>query len=105
MLKSNNLSIGNCGLEHTHFNEIPCVEIGYDFLSDYWNQGYANEAAIAVRDYALNVLGIDSGSLCSFIRNSNDASRRVSEKIGMKPIYEHRKTTQTTTYMHTPIDS
>ena len=79
-LKSENELIGDCGLEHTDFNGVPCVELGYDFLSKYWNQGYATEAAIAIKEYSINVLGIDSSSLCSFIRKNNVASIRVSEK-------------------------
>ena len=35
ILKSNQELIGDCGLEHTSFEEKPCVEIGYDFLSKY----------------------------------------------------------------------
>jgi RimJ/RimL family protein N-acetyltransferase len=38
ILKSNKELIGDCGLEHTDFEGKPCVEIGYDFLSKYWNQ-------------------------------------------------------------------
>jgi ribosomal-protein-alanine N-acetyltransferase len=91
VLRSNNEVIGDCGLEHTEFRGTPCVEIGYDFLSKYWNKGYATEAACAVRDYAINVLEIDSSSLCSFIRKNNIASRRVSEKIGMHKILEYSK--------------
>ena len=89
VLKSNNEVIGDCGLEHTDFKGTPCVEIGYDFLSKYWNQGYATEAASVIRDYAINVLKIDSSSLCSFIRKNNIASMRVSEKIGMHKIQEY----------------
>jgi RimJ/RimL family protein N-acetyltransferase len=88
-LKSSGVSIGDCGLEHTVFEGIPCIEIGYDFVSDYWNMGYATEAASAVRDYAVDVLGIDRDHLCSFIRKSNVASIRVSEKIGMKMVTEY----------------
>ena len=47
ILKSNGAFIGNCGLEHTTFDGRPVVEIGYDLHSDYWNQGYATEAATA----------------------------------------------------------
>lgn len=90
ILKSNQELIGDCGLEHTDFEGKPCVEIGYDFLSKYWNQGYATEAAKAVRDYAINQLNIDSKSLCSFIRKNNEASQRVSEKIGMQRIREFK---------------
>lgn len=92
ILKSESRIIGDCGLEHGDFNEKPCVEIGYDFLSDYWNQGYATEAAKAVLEYALDALNIEKKKICSFIRRSNEASQRVSEKVGMKRItnYESR---------------
>lgn len=89
VLKSNQEVIGDCGLEHTEFEEKPCVEIGYDFLSKYWNQGYATEAARAVKDYAVGRLNIDPKYLCSFIRKSNKASQRVSEKIGMRKMKEY----------------
>ena len=90
ILKSNQELIGDCGLEHTEFEGKPCVEIGYDFLSKYWNQGYATEAAKAVKDYAIDKLNIDSKSICSFIRKNNKASQRVSEKIGMQRIKEYK---------------
>jgi RimJ/RimL family protein N-acetyltransferase len=90
ILKSNQELIGDCGLEHTEFEEKPCVEIGYDFLSKYWNQGYATEAAKAVKDHAIEKLNIDPKSLCSFIRKNNKASQRVSEKIGMQKIKEYK---------------
>ncbi|MBN2382975.1 GNAT family N-acetyltransferase [bacterium] len=83
ILKATNQLIGDCGLEHGTFNNKPCAEIGYDFLSDYWNQGYATEAAAAVRDYALHTIHLQRESLCSFIRQENMASIRVSQKIGM----------------------
>jgi RimJ/RimL family protein N-acetyltransferase len=57
------------------------VEIGYDFRSDYWGQGLATEAAAAVRDFALDELGLPR--VISLIRPENVASVRVSEKIGM----------------------
>lgn len=86
ILKSESRIIGDCGLEHDAFNGKPCVEIGYDFLSDYWNNGYATEAAKAVLEYALNDLKLEKNQICSFIRRSNQASQRVSEKVGMKRI-------------------
>jgi ribosomal-protein-alanine N-acetyltransferase len=89
ILKSSGDLIGDCGLEHTDFEGRPCVEIGYDFLSRYWNQGYATEAAGAVRDFAVKELGLDPDSICSFIRKKNKASQRVSEKIGMQMVKEY----------------
>ena len=89
ILKSNQKLIGDCGLEHTTFEDKPCVEIGYDFLSKYWNQGYATEATKAVKEYAIEKLNIDLVSICSFIRKNNIASQRVSEKVGMHRIKEY----------------
>jgi ribosomal-protein-alanine N-acetyltransferase len=90
ILKCNQELIGDCGLEHTTFEDKPCVEIGYDLLSKYWNQGYATEAAKAVKKYAIAKLSIDLASLCSFIRKNNVASQRVSDKIGMQRIKEYK---------------
>jgi RimJ/RimL family protein N-acetyltransferase len=81
ILKSEGLLIGDCGLEHMIVEGEQVAELGYDFRSDYWNQGFATEAATAVRDYAFTVLRLPA--LISLIRVGNAASRRVSEKIGM----------------------
>lgn len=71
--------IGDCGLEV--MEDMGAAELGYDFRSDYWNQGYATEAATAVRDHAFDVLKLPQ--LISLIRVGNVASKRVAEKIGM----------------------
>ena len=81
ILKSNGLLIGDCGLEHMEVEGDSAIELGYDFWSDYWNQGFATEAAAAVRDHAFTVLALPS--LISLVRVGNEASKRVSEKIGM----------------------
>jgi len=89
ILKSEGILIGDCGLEHMEVDGEQITELGYDFRSDYWNQGFATEAACAVRDYALNELKLPR--LISLIRVGNDASRRVSEKIGMRFVAEIRR--------------
>jgi RimJ/RimL family protein N-acetyltransferase len=86
ILKSEGLLIGDCGLEHMMVDGDQVTELGYDFRSDYWNQGLATEAASAVRDYAFNALHLPR--LISLIRVGNAASRRVSEKIGMRIVEE-----------------
>ena len=47
----------------------------------YWGKGIATEAALAVRDYAFNVLEIPL--LISIINHQNEASKRVAKKVGM----------------------
>jgi ribosomal-protein-alanine N-acetyltransferase len=46
VLKSEGRLIGDCGLEHMDIDGDPEVELGYDFRSDYWGDGYATEAAV-----------------------------------------------------------
>jgi len=86
ILKSNKTLIGNCGLERMSMEGESVTELGYDFRSDYWNRGFATEAASAVRDYAFRDLSLPS--LISLIRVGNEASRRVSEKTGMQLLNE-----------------
>lgn len=85
-LKANGLLIGDCGLEQMEVDGSQVEELGYDFRSDYWNQGFATEAATAVRDHAFTVLNLPR--LISLIRVGNYASRRVAEKVGMTFISE-----------------
>ena len=82
ILKTNGLVIGDCGLEQMEVEGERAAELGYDFRSDHWNQGFATEAAAAVRDYAFQALGLPR--LISLIRVGNGASQRVAEKIGMQ---------------------
>jgi [ribosomal protein S5]-alanine N-acetyltransferase len=82
ILKSDGILIGDCGLERMQVDGRPSTELGYDFRSDCWNQGFATEAASAVRDFAFDTLRLPG--LVSLIRVGNAASKRVSEKIGMR---------------------
>jgi len=84
VLKGNGKLIGDCGLEQ--MEDQGAAELGYDFRSDFWNQGYATEAAVAVRDYAFDILQLPQ--LISLIRVGNLASNRVAEKVGMKLVEE-----------------
>lgn len=87
--KENQVLIGDCGLEQMEIEGASAAELGYDFRSDYWNQGYATEAATAVRDYAFDELHLPQ--LVSLIRVGNLASKRVAEKIGMQCIAEFER--------------
>jgi RimJ/RimL family protein N-acetyltransferase len=55
-------------------------EIGWTLGSPHWGRGYATEAALACRDWALGDLGWTR--LISLIAPDNAASIRVAEKIG-----------------------
>lgn len=87
--KASGTLIGDCGLEQMEIDGTIIAELGYDFRSDFWNQGYATEAAMAVRDFAFNELQLPQ--LVSLIRVGNRASQRVAEKIGMKQVAEFER--------------
>jgi ribosomal-protein-alanine N-acetyltransferase len=58
------------------------VEVGYTLGRDYWGQGFATEAAGAVRDYALGELG--AARLIALIIHGNTASENVARKLGLE---------------------
>ena len=75
--------IGYCGLFFFPDLEGKAeTEIGYRLARSTWGQGYATEAACAVRDYAFTMLGMKR--LIAMIDPSNLASIRVAENIGMQ---------------------
>ncbi len=80
--------IGDCGLTIQQVDGVAELEIGYHVLPAYWGRGLATEAAIACRDLAFDRLG--RSRVISKMREDNAASRRVAEKVGMRP----EKTTQ-----------
>jgi RimJ/RimL family protein N-acetyltransferase len=75
--------IGFVGLAPVDFAAAfaPATEIGWRLARESWGQGYASEAAAAVRDYAFTDLGL--AELVSFTAEWNQPSRRVMERIGM----------------------
>jgi RimJ/RimL family protein N-acetyltransferase len=56
------------------------TEIGWTLGSEFWNRGYATEAALECRDWALREQGLRR--LVSLIAAGNTASIRVAQKIG-----------------------
>jgi [ribosomal protein S5]-alanine N-acetyltransferase len=58
------------------------VEVGYTLGRPFWGQGFATEAAGAVRDYALDELGADR--LIALIIHGNTASENVARKLGLE---------------------
>ena len=71
--------IGWCGLEF--LPEIRETEVAYLLDKDYWNRGYATEAARISLGYGFEKAGLDRIIALAFPKNA--ASRRVMEKIGM----------------------
>ena len=70
--------IGICGLLKR--DQLPEPDIGFAFLPAYWSQGYAMEAAAAVRDHARD--GLDLPRLLAIVSPSNASSIRLLERLG-----------------------
>ena len=60
------------------------TDFGYWLGEDYWGQGYASEAASAVRDHAFTHAGIDL--LSTDYQIDNAGSKHVLEKLGFEPV-------------------
>lgn len=82
VLKETNELIGFFGFIHQIVDGDEYIELGYRLDEAHWGKGIATEAAIAVRDYAFNMLEIPL--LISIINHKNDASKRVAKKVGMR---------------------
>jgi RimJ/RimL family protein N-acetyltransferase len=56
------------------------TELGWGLAREHWGHGYATEAALALRDWALGERGLTR--LISLIQHGNLRSVRVAEKLG-----------------------
>ena len=74
--------IGQMGLTMQDVEETQELEIGYLLKRKHWGKGYATETAIACKEYAFHTLNCDR--VTSIIRDTNLASQRVAERVGMK---------------------
>lgn len=79
-LKKTYESIGMCGLIKR--DTLEDVDIGYAFLPKFWGKGYAVEAALSVKAYAKDAIGLKR--LVAITDPANEGSIRVLEKIGFR---------------------
>lgn len=79
-LKESANPIGLCGLIQRDF--LKDVDLGFGFLSKYWGQGYAYEAAHATMAYGVEELGFRR--IVGFTSLDNEKSARLLQKLGMK---------------------
>jgi ribosomal-protein-alanine N-acetyltransferase len=86
-LKADGSFIGSAGIaqasyaRYTQHVSGESVEIGWRLARKFWGKGYATEAALVVKDFALNEIGL--AELVSFPGANNLQSRRVLEKLDM----------------------
>jgi RimJ/RimL family protein N-acetyltransferase len=82
ILKDEESFLGDCGITMQLIDQEQVPEIGFHILKDYWNKGYATEAAIACKHYAFDVLGYSK--VFSYTSLRNIPSQKVAEKMGMQ---------------------
>ena len=82
--KENGALLGYCGLKTVDNPHAPMVgdfETGWVLRADYWRQGYAYEAVVAVLEMGFS--RFDAPHIVALTSQSNVASWRLMEKIGM----------------------
>lgn len=82
--KSDGVLVGRCGFGVYGAAEVP--EIGYSLYPEFWGNGYAFEAASALRDWYWRETDRPHFIGCADVRN--EASLKVLRKIG--GVYTHR---------------
>jgi RimJ/RimL family protein N-acetyltransferase len=76
--------IGFVGLNRPGFAApfMPCVEIGWRLLHEFWGLGYATEAAGAALRHGFTDIGLSE--IVSFTAAVNQRSWRVMQRLGMR---------------------
>jgi RimJ/RimL family protein N-acetyltransferase len=79
-LKAGDTPIGMCGLLKRE--SLPDVDIGFAFLPEFWNTGYAFESASAVMLYGKDVLKLTR--IIAITNKDNYASAKLLNKLGLR---------------------
>lgn len=79
-LKSTGEPVGVCGLVKR--DALPCPDLGFALLEDYWGMGYGLEAAAAVVGHACQVLGMSR--LLAVTTADNERSGRILVELGFR---------------------
>jgi RimJ/RimL family protein N-acetyltransferase len=79
-LKKTHTPIGMCGLLKR--DELPDADIGFAFMPDFWNKGFAYEAAAAVMNDARERLKLER--VLAITNQDNEASIKLLEKLGLR---------------------
>jgi RimJ/RimL family protein N-acetyltransferase len=82
LLRNGKAFIGIAGLLRQEIDGNVETEISYRIKPEYWNCGFATEAAQACKNYAETILR--KKKLISIVHPENIASKRIAEKLGAK---------------------
>ncbi len=86
-LKDTGEMIGDCGLSMQTIDGVIRPEIGYHIRADKQGQGYAKEAAIAVRDWVFDNTPFQE--IYSYMFADNEASARTAMAYGCRFFCEY----------------
>ena len=78
--KADGERLGMAGILRCEIDSEPDVEIGWWLTPSAWGNGYATEAALALRDYAFGVVGL--ATLSVVLQPENKKSIAVATRIG-----------------------
>lgn len=78
-LKENGSAIGICGLIKR--DTLPEPDIGFAFLPEHWDKGYAHESAAEIMRHARAVLRLDR--ILAITSPDNEPSGKLLGKIGL----------------------
>ena len=81
-LRTTDEFIGLVSIDEYHDKDA--YELSYQFLPQYWGQGYAYEVLTDVINYGLNILNLPH--LVAETQTANIASCRLLEKVGMHKV-------------------
>lgn len=98
VLKKTGKFIGDCGLTLQNIDGRTLPEIGYHIHKKYWRQGFAREAACAVRDWAFRNTKYDA--VYSYMKYTNVASYSTALSIGMHKVKQYPDPTNTLSYAY-----
>lgn len=87
-LKETGEMIGDCGLTMQFINGEIKPEIGYHIRTDKQRNGYAKEAAIAVRDWTFNNTPFQI--IYSYMKYTNEPSVKTAISYGCKQVGEYK---------------
>ena len=87
-LKATGEMIGDCGLTMQLINGQIKPEIGYHIRADKQRNGYAKEAAIAVRDWTFNNTPFQI--VYSYMKYTNEPSVKTAISYGCKQVNEYK---------------
>lgn len=91
--KADGVSIGQAGMLRCAIDGIPAIEIGWWLAPFAWGQGYATEAALALRDFAFGELGLDQLNIVLQAQNvrSVAVARRIGGVYAGEAVYRERQ--------------